>query len=235
MKKITLLEDYSDDDGNVIEYSGPPVSCSVTFSGKGNILRISSDAHIGILELHFDCDGGRCIIGAHRGEIGALRANIRIGLGSAVNIGNDVTSTSKIYICAVEQASVTIGDDCMFASSNAVRSDDSHPIFDVNTGVRLNPARNVEIGNHVWLGEHAVVMGGAKIGEGSVIGMSSIVKGNIPNNCIAAGIPAKVKKVDIAWERPHLSLDAPYLKADSSSVVKSAYWKRTVMDSGDML
>ena len=31
----------------------------------------------------------------------------------------------------------------------------------------------------------------------------SLVKGRIPNNCIATGIPAKVIKNDIAWSREY--------------------------------
>ncbi len=40
-----------------------------------------------------------------------------------------------------------------------------------------------------------------QIGNGSIIGAMSLVKSIIPNNCIAAGIPARVIRKNIAWSR----------------------------------
>ncbi|MET0460040.1 MAG: acyltransferase, partial [Ilumatobacteraceae bacterium] len=43
-----------------------------------------------------------------------------------------------------------------------------------------------------WLGYGTVVLPGAKIGRHVVIGANSVVRGEIPDNCVAAGNPAKV-------------------------------------------
>jgi acetyltransferase-like isoleucine patch superfamily enzyme len=53
-------------------------------------------------------------------------------------------------------------------------------------------AKPIEIGRNVWLGHDVVVMPGACIGEGSVIGARSAVVGSIPPYTIAAGNPARV-------------------------------------------
>lgn len=50
----------------------------------------------------------------------------------------------------------------------------------------------VVIGNDVWLGACATILKGSKIGNGAVIGAKALVKGEIPENAIAVGIPAKV-------------------------------------------
>src|SRR5690606_5449604 len=101
-----------------------------------------------------------------------------------------------------------------------------HPIFDVTSGKRVNPAKSIVVGNHVWLAREAVVLGGASIGDGSVIGYRSLVTRKIPNNCIAVGTPAVVSTRNIAWERPHLD-DYPRFKPDSSVIEKSKYWNMT--------
>jgi acetyltransferase-like isoleucine patch superfamily enzyme len=44
------------------------------------------------------------------------------------------------------------------------------------------------------IGSHTVVMPGVTIGENSVVGACSLVNQNIPDNAIAAGVPAKVIK-----------------------------------------
>lgn len=48
------------------------------------------------------------------------------------------------------------------------------------------------IGNDVWIGSHAVVMMGVKIGDGAVIGANSTVTKDVPPYAIVAGSPAKV-------------------------------------------
>ncbi|WP_429091571.1 acyltransferase [Aeromonas veronii] len=227
MITLNSIKEYSDEDENIIECAQEYLECKVVFRGKRNVIKISDGAKLNNVVVHMDCDDGMLIIGAHNKIWTPLKATIRIGHRSKVVIGNNVSSTSSAFISAVEGANVEIGHDCMFATGITIRSDDSHPIFDVFSGKRINPARHVKILDHVWLGDRCSVLSGAMIGEGSVIGLGSIVKGVIPNNCIAVGSPAKVIKKNIAWERPHLSLTKPWNKDDSSSITKSLYWNIT--------
>lgn len=48
------------------------------------------------------------------------------------------------------------------------------------------------IGDNVFIGIHSLILPGVKIGNSVVIGAGSVVTKNIPDNCIAAGNPAKV-------------------------------------------
>lgn len=52
----------------------------------------------------------------------------------------------------------------------------------------------VNIGNNVWLGDNVVVLPGVSIGDGAIIGASSVVSKDIPAYAVACGIPAKVIK-----------------------------------------
>ena len=56
------------------------------------------------------------------------------------------------------------------------------------------PERPVSIGNGSWLGHGTVVLPGATIGRHVVIGANSVVTGHIPDNSVAAGVPARVIK-----------------------------------------
>ena len=51
----------------------------------------------------------------------------------------------------------------------------------------------VEIGNGIWIGTRTTILCN-KIGDGTVIGAASLVLQDIPGNCMAAGVPAKIKK-----------------------------------------
>ena len=48
------------------------------------------------------------------------------------------------------------------------------------------------------IGSHSTVLPGVTIGENSIIGAHSLVNGDIPDNVVAVGVPAKViKKLDL--------------------------------------
>ncbi|CAM3781650.1 hypothetical protein [Avibacterium endocarditidis] len=89
----------------------------------------------------------------------------------------------------------------MFATNNQIRTDDAHPIYDVRTGKRLNTSKDIIIGYRVWVAYGATIWGGSQIGNGSIVGAYSVVKKRFPNNCIIAGVPAKVIRKDVFWER----------------------------------
>ncbi|HAW0563536.1 TPA: acyltransferase [Escherichia coli] len=224
--KLDSIKEYNDKNNNSISCSRQYDGCTVFFKGSNNKIKIADGALLSNVIIHMDCDNGELSIGKHDSVNIPFKGIVRIGQDSKVLIGNNVTC-SPIYISAVEGAKITIGEDCMFATSIILRSDDSHPIFDVRTGKRVNPAKDINIGNHVWVGERAMILGGTTIGDGSIVGMGSIVKKKFPNNCILAGIPARITRKHIAWERPHLSLSEPYMKPDSSCVKKSNYWNYT--------
>jgi len=222
------LAPYSDDAGNRIEYEGPTSdSVQITFRGSNNVARIDARAHASKLTVDFNSSNGTFVLGTNTSKL-SFSAVARVGENAAVTIGNGVSSTGWVTISAVEGVSVTIGDDVMFASGNQVRADDGHPIFDVRSGKRVNHSRWIRIGAHVWLAFGVIVLGGAEIGEGSVIGAGGVVTRRVPNNVVAVGSPARVVRRDVAWERPHLGLVEPFYKPDSSTVKKSPYWRTTV-------
>lgn len=93
---------------------------------------------------------------------------------------------------------LTIGRECLIANGVDIRTSDSHPIFNAE-GKIINPPRDIEIHDHVWFAKDVTVLKGVIIESNSVIGIKSIVTGNIPANSIAVGTPAKVVKSNITW------------------------------------
>lgn len=57
-------------------------------------------------------------------------------------------------------------------------------------GIRANPV----IGKNCLIGTGACIMGDVKIGDNVKIGANAVVISDIPDNCTAVGIPAKVIK-----------------------------------------
>lgn len=229
MVVLNVLSAYEDDNNNRIVYDGPDISgVRIEFTGAGNTLNVAQSVRIAKLTVVFDCDNGTMTMGSSK--FGSFSGWVRIGQDSTVRLGENLTTTNTCVISAVEGTSVVVGNDVMLASENELRSDDGHAIFDVRSGQRVNQSQDICVGNHVWLAKRAVLLGGASVADGSVIGFGSIVTGDIPNNCVAVGSPARVVRRDVAWERPHLSLTRPFYKPDATSVAKSAYWSTTALE-----
>ena len=60
---------------------------------------------------------------------------------------------------------------------------------------------NINIENDVWIGAYSTIMSGVKIGNGAVIGASSVVTKDIPPYAIVAGNPAKIIKYRFTEEQ----------------------------------
>ena len=58
----------------------------------------------------------------------------------------------------------------------------------------------VSIGNHVWIGEGAIILKNVSIGDNCIIGAKTVVTKNVPSGCIAVGNPMKFIKKDINWK-----------------------------------
>jgi acetyltransferase-like isoleucine patch superfamily enzyme len=118
-----------------------------------------------------------------------------------ITIGKGTTIGEAQIGVTEPNSSITLGQDCMLARGIEIRSGDSHSIIDLASEKRINHAKNVKIGNHVWIGKHASILKGVSIGSNSIIGIRSVVTKDIPENCIAVGLPAKVAKSGVNWIR----------------------------------
>lgn len=139
-------------------------------------------------------------IDIHIGRNARLR-NLRLvlqGAGVTVRIGKNF-SCGRLQLNAV-RADIEIGDDVLFSHGITVRTYDMHPIFDAS-GEQINPPRSVLVGDNVWIAQDVKLLAGTHVGRGSVVGTDSVVSRDIPEKCLAVGIPAKVVREDITWQR----------------------------------
>lgn len=107
----------------------------------------------------------------------------------------------------VGECNLFIGPDCMFSQDIYIQNHDGHAIYDIETDSLINPGKSIIIGKHVWIGESVSILKGSQIGSGSVIGSHSLVTNkNFPANSVLAGVPAKVIRSGIKWERRGLQI-----------------------------
>ena len=68
----------------------------------------------------------------------------------------------------------------------------------VTLGGRGNQSEKIEypiIEENVKIFAGAKILGGVVIGKNAVIGANSVVLRNVPENCLAVGVPAEIKKL----------------------------------------
>jgi acetyltransferase-like isoleucine patch superfamily enzyme len=118
-----------------------------------------------------------------------------------ITIGDHVCFSDGVHISSV--SSIVVGKHTLFGSRIYV-SDHNHGIYkgqnqsspDEPPACRLlGGGGPVVIGENVWIGDNAVIIGPANIGRGAVIAANSVVRGAIPSNTIVAGAPAKPIKI----------------------------------------
>ncbi len=121
-----------------------------------------------------------------------------------MRIGEDTYVGHFAHFVAVRH--VEIGRNVIIADKVYI-SDNSHGWEDISTPVLHQPVQykaDAIIGDDTWLGENVCIVG-ARVGKHCVIGANSVVLKDIPDYCVAGGIPAKIiKRFDFeshTWRR----------------------------------
>lgn len=189
----------------------------------GNVLQISG-ARMHRCEINFKQKSNRVVLGE-----GSILKNCRFlffGSDNTVEIGKNcylngatfwveddgnvvvlhdkITVQDAVQFACMEGTKISVGEDCMFSSNITLRTGDSHSITDLN-GNRTNPSGDITLGNHVWVGEGVVVLKNSLVSDNSIVGTRCVLTGRfeLPNVCIA-GIPAKVVKQNVNWDRKRI-------------------------------
>ncbi len=147
-----------------------------------NMSRPGSDEQISALEklLSADIPKGLTVLAPVYFDYGS---HTRFGEGTFVNHGCYFMDGGMIYI----GKNVFIGPFCGFYTA-------SHPMNIADRNKGLERALPIRVGDNCWFGANVSVLQGVTIGSGCVIAAGSVVTSDLPDNCMAAGVPAVVKK-----------------------------------------
>ena len=87
---------------------------------------------------------------------------------------------------------ITIGSHTLIAP-NVFITDHAHNMsIDARLDEQGTHIAPVSIGDDVWIGTRAVILPGVVIGNGAVVGAGAVVTRDVPEYCIAAGVPARL-------------------------------------------
>lgn len=70
----------------------------------------------------------------------------------------------------------------------------------------------IKVGSNTFVGAHSLIMPGVSIGNRCVIGAGSVVTKDIPDGCVACGVPARVVKTTLEYAENSKKNMKPYDK-----------------------
>ena len=138
------------------------------------------------------------------GDVHLINTNITLGRNTLICpgvvffgdgpivIGDNVAIGDNTLIYASQKGGgVTIGDNAMVAAQSYII--DTNHGYQAGQLIRLQEMESepIVIGKDVWIAANVTILKGSRIGDGAVVGAKALVNGNIPENAIAVGIPAK--------------------------------------------
>lgn len=174
--------------------------------GNGNQLEIQGNNIIEYIEVYINGDYNSIIIGKNVCVNRKLKIHIEDN-DCKLFIGKYTTFEDTYFALTENKSQIVVGDDCMFAYDIELKTGDSHSIIDVNTGKRLNYAKDIVIGNHVWIAAHAVILKGVIIPDNSLIASNALVTKRFGiSNIIIGGNPAKLIREGITWDRKRINI-----------------------------
>lgn len=175
--------------------------CTIEISGNRNVVEIMRGARLWDVTIRLVGEDLFCRIGAdsrlHAGTF------VLEDKGSRLEIGKTCTLYSPM--CVVhEGGTILIGDDCMVAYGSDLRNSDGHSILDASTQQRINPAKDITLEEHVWIGAQCQILKGVTIGSRAIVAARSVVTKSVPPSALVAGVPTRVIREGVDWDRRRL-------------------------------
>lgn len=181
-----------------VKINGKLRATKVKILGENNSFEIEENTFLKNSKISIKGNNNRILI-----KEGCDLKNVKIFMeesNSEVIIGENTTCAGAKFL-SQEGKKIVLGKGCILSYDIEIRNCDSHKIFSKETNERVNPGRDIIIGDRVWIGMRAILLKGSEIGDDSIIAAGSIVVGKVEKNSIVAGVPGNEIKNDIYWER----------------------------------
>jgi acetyltransferase-like isoleucine patch superfamily enzyme len=119
--------------------------------------------------------------------------NVSIANGLRVTVGDGANIGARCHLWAGNNTGrVVIGDEALLGPEVFLTASN----YGIQPGTAPMHQKSVEadvvIGRGVWLGARVMVLAGVTVGDGAIVGAGAVVTKDLPPNCIAGGIPARV-------------------------------------------
>ncbi|MDO4609137.1 sugar O-acetyltransferase [Corynebacterium sp.] len=139
-----------------------------------------------------DPEGSQAILAELLGSVGdgtEIRAPIHVDYG--VNLYVGAHCFINFGFTALDVAEVRIGDHVQIGTGVQLLTP-THPLAPEARKAYIEAADPIEVGDNVWIGGGAIILGGIRVGEDAVIGAGAVVTKDVPAGALVVGNPARV-------------------------------------------
>ena len=116
---------------------------------------------------------------------------VNLGRVGTMTVGRDCFFNREGYFDLSESITfgdgISVGTHCVFVTAN-------HEIGPPNRRAGKVVAGPIVVGDGAWIGTRVTILPGITIGRGAVVATGAVVRENVPDNAVVAGVPAVVKR-----------------------------------------
>lgn len=150
--------------------------------------------------------------------------NSTIGRYSYVGINCWVCETDMGAFCSIaSNVNIGLGNHTMdYLSTSPIFTEQKNATgYSWINKTIAPPFKRVHIGNDVWIGYGALIIGGVTIGDGACIGAGAIVTKDVPPYAVVAGAPAKIIRYRFSDETIKKILDEKWWNLPDEELKKN--------------
>ena len=146
-----------------------------------------------------------CILdGRHESEPVAIRLGKNVMLSNdvmisckngTVSIGDNCGLNARTIVQSTNNCPVIIGPDCIIGQQCLLIGGGSYNLDRLDIPIReqgIRPDGGVHLTEDVWLGGNVTVLGGVRMGKGSVAGAGALLTHSVDAYTVSLGVPARV-------------------------------------------
>lgn len=188
-----------DKKGNCIIGNKPKlINSSIKFKGRNNRLVCNGRVRLKDSRLIFEGDNSLVFL-SH--NIHDYKLYVFIHNNSVLFMDEQTFINGTLALILSERKNIFMGRNCLIAKRVYFRLADPHLIYDIESMDRINLTKSIYIGDHVWIGQEALLLKGSNIGSGSIIAARSVLSNkNIPSNSLWGGVPAKELRKNVFYD-----------------------------------
>ena len=170
----------------------------IIFSGKNNILFCEQGVVLKNSTITFN--GDNAVVYLSRNTYNYF-LSLSVYSSNVFYMGRDNYINGLLHIILSERKHVFIGSEGIFSVGVWMRNADPHLVYSCESGHRVNNTQSIFFGDHVWVGQSAMILKGTEIDSGSIIGAMSVVAGKkIGHNSSWGGNPARKISDSVFWD-----------------------------------
>jgi len=199
-------------DNNLIIIEEPNfVNTAIDIVGNNNLFRLMKTLKICQGAYFYLADGGTI----------EIEKNCEIGNGNLfVCVNGDYNKSHGLYI----------GEGTHIARDAIIRTSDGECLLGENDEPISEP-QNVTIGKHCWITSRCTILKRTNLPDGTIVAANSLINKEFSQqNTLIGGVPARILKTDVKWNKGSYKANMEY-KFGPSTNVENKDWNKYINEN----